>query len=68
MFRKLFRLAIRPDTPLGRWSRTTEKMNAIKVFWANVDHCGTCSTEEMEDTKKKEVPKPLLPPAVKETR
>ena len=28
---------------LGRWETTTcEKINAIKVYWANTDHCGTC--------------------------
>ena len=67
MFRKLFfSIGLKPDAPLGRWARTTEKANSIKIFWANVDHCGTCSGEAM---KKNEVPKKLLPPpAVKEIR
>lgn len=66
MFRKLFSIAIIPDKPLlGRWTRTTEKANSIKIFWANVDHCGTCSGEAI---KKKVVLKQLPPPVVKETR
>ena len=28
---------------LGRWTRTDSPTNAIKVDWANTDHCGTCS-------------------------
>jgi hypothetical protein len=31
---------------LGRWERTCEKKNKIKVYWANIDHCGTCSSEK----------------------
>ena len=70
MFRKLFRLAILPDAPLGRWSRTTEKMNAIKIFWANVDHCGTCSAETVDKPADAKNPTPTSqsPPVVKEIR
>ena len=66
MFRKLFSLRfICPAPLLGRWTRTSEKVNSIKIFWANVDHCGTCSGEAV---KKKEVPKLKPLPEVKETR
>ena len=66
MLRKLFSLRfITPAPLLGRWTRTTEKVNSIKIFWANVDHCGTCSGEAV---KKEEVPKLEPPPEVKETR
>ena len=43
MFRHLFRSIV--DKPLlGRWNpMSCDKTNAIKVFWANMDHCGTCS-------------------------
>ena len=68
MFRKLFRLATRPDTPLGRWTRTSDKMNSIKIFWANVDHCGTCSSEKMVKSSTTKNPIPQSPPLVKETR
>ena len=61
MFRKLlgFRVIV-PEPMLGRWTLTSEKATSIKIFWANVDHCGTCSGEKMK--KKKEVPKMVLPP------
>lgn len=67
MFRKLFGFRfIVPEPMLGRWTRTSEKANSIKIFWANVDHCGTCSGERL---KKKDVPKMVSPPPeVKETR
>jgi len=68
MFRKFFRFRFRfivPEPMLGRWTRTSEKMNSIKIFWANVYHCGTCSGERM---KKKEVSKLSSPREVKETR
>jgi hypothetical protein len=66
MFRKLFGIKfISPAPLLGRWTRTSEKVNSIKIFWANVDHCGTCISEAV---KKKEVPKLVSPPPeVKET-
>ena len=56
MFRKLFRLFLVKESllPLGRWSLTDMKKNKIKIDWANIDHCGTCSYEE----KKKPEVKP----------
>lgn len=27
---------------LGRWDRSSEKLTTIKVYWANMDHCGGC--------------------------
>jgi len=54
MFRKLFRLfVIREPSLLGRWALTDMKKNKIKIDWANIDHCGTCSYEEKK--KKPEV-------------
>ena len=49
---------------LGRWACTSEAKNAIKVLWANMDHCGTCrpipETKETKETKepKKPITKP----------
>jgi hypothetical protein len=34
-------------TLLGRWNLSCDRSTAIKVNWANVDHCGTCSKEEL---------------------
>jgi hypothetical protein len=34
-------------TLLGRWNRSCDTSTAIKVNWANVDHCGTCSKEDL---------------------
>ena len=52
MFRKIFRNTVE-KTLLGRWARTTEKVNSIKVYWANMDHCGTCGKELVyKDSKK----------------
>lgn len=44
MFLKLIRrLRVNiPPTPLGRWERTCNIKNNIKIDWANTDHCGTC--------------------------
>jgi hypothetical protein len=53
MLRRLF---IRPTHQhvLGRWQRSSEKAIAIKVDWANIDHCGTCSkTHEMKNPPQK---------------
>ena len=50
MFRKIFRTTI-DETVLGRWARTNEKMNGIKVYWANMDHCGTCGKELVDRQK-----------------
>jgi hypothetical protein len=71
MFRRLFSIRFIPDVPLGRWARTSEKVNAIKIFWANVDHCGTCSNEKITDaqhTEKKATPTLESPRAVAGTR
>ena len=40
MLRRFFQFS---QVPLGRWTRTDSSANAIKVDWANTDHCGTCS-------------------------
>lgn len=42
---------------LGRWKCTDERVNRIKVYWANMDHCGTCSREMLKPKmiKKKTV-------------
>ena len=57
MFRNLFTKTI-DKTLLGRWGRTDELANTIKVYWANIDHCGTCSGERPtpQVDKKKEPP------------
>ena len=45
MFLKIFKAHMSPSvkTSLGRWECTNMKLNEIKIDWANVDHCGTCS-------------------------
>ena len=55
MFRKLIRIFITMKEPsvLGRWALTDMKKNKIKIDWANIDHCGTCSYEAK---KKPEIP------------
>lgn len=35
--------------PLGRWTRNQNV--PLKIDWANVDHCGTCSFTNLEPTK-----------------
>jgi len=62
MFRKIFRIfASREPSLLGRWTITDMKQNKIKIDWANVDHCGTCSYEipkkKTEDKSKPAKPK-----------
>jgi len=44
-FHKLFASSIIQKQVLGRWERTNDALNTIKVYWANVDHCGTCTKE-----------------------
>lgn len=44
MFLNFFKKTVE-RTLLGRWERTCERLNAIKVNWANTDHCGTCSVD-----------------------
>jgi hypothetical protein len=48
MFRRLFLIA---HVPLGRWTRTDSSVNAIKIDWANTDHCGTCALPQPPDLK-----------------
>ena len=45
MLRRIFIAPISPSIKisLGRWECTNMKLNQIKIDWANVDHCGTCS-------------------------
>ena len=38
-------------TALGRWERTDHQANKIKIDWANVDHCGTCSYKQTKNSK-----------------
>ena len=57
MFSRLFTKTLE-KTLLGRWDRTCEKVNSIKVYWANMDHCGTCSKEVVKE--KKSLPSNLL--------
>ena len=45
---------------LGRWERTCEKKNKIKVYWANMDHCGTCSSAKLPAKSKEEVRPKLI--------
>ena len=55
MFRRLIRIfiATRDPSVLGRWSLTDMKKNKIKIDWANIDHCGTCSYEPIKKTNDK---------------
>jgi hypothetical protein len=47
--------------PLGRWTRTDSPTNAIKVDWANTDHCGTCSLPSIPQLSQLPlIPMPLL--------
>lgn len=48
MFRRIFTRNLEKIL-LGRWERTCEKANTIKVYWANIDHCGTCSGQKVDD-------------------
>ena len=38
-------------TILGRWERTDHQANKIKIDWANIDHCGTCSYTQAKNSK-----------------
>jgi hypothetical protein len=42
MMRNLFK-----KTLLGRWNLSCDKITTIKVNWANIDNCGTCSREDL---------------------
>jgi hypothetical protein len=56
MFRRFFTNNIE-NIILGRWKCTDENINRIKVYWANMDHCGTCSKEIV---KPKKIKKPHI--------
>jgi len=51
MFRKIFK-ATTEKICLGRWECTGMKQNTIKIDWANIDHCGTCSYGSLEKIPK----------------
>lgn len=36
-------------TPLGRWRTHNNNQTALKVKYANEDHCGTCGDKEELD-------------------
>lgn len=57
MFSRFFTKPLE-KTILGRWNRTCETVNSIKVYWANMDHCGTCSKEGVKE--KMSLPSNLL--------
>jgi hypothetical protein len=42
MFRNLFYSV--PTIRLGRWNYSNEQLTNIKIYWANMDHCGTCDS------------------------
>jgi hypothetical protein len=52
MIKAFFQKLESPQVILGRWCRTSKKLNDRKVDLANIDHCGTC-------VLKKERAKPL---------
>jgi hypothetical protein len=56
MLRRIFRIEY---VPLGRWTRTSRSVNAIKIDWANTDHCGTCSLPQTAEPPKEEPPPDL---------
>lgn len=46
MFRNLFYAV--PTIRLGRWNNSNEQLTNIKIYWANMDHCGTCDSEKKQ--------------------
>lgn len=50
-FQKIIMLKSAPVL-LGRWCRTGQKLNNIKVDLANVDHCGICVHEKPKKHEK----------------
>jgi hypothetical protein len=44
---------------LGRWERTCAIGNAIKIDWANTDHCGVCKYHRPTDPLVAKNDKPL---------
>jgi hypothetical protein len=65
-FHKLFTSTIIQKQVLGRWERTNDALNTIKVYWANVDHCGTC-TKETIPTASVKTPSASPSPSASET-
>jgi hypothetical protein len=58
MLQKLFhKFRIIRSSPvlLGRWCRTEQNLNNVKVDLANIDHCGTCVLD------KKMINKTIVP-------
>jgi hypothetical protein len=51
MFHRIFKLTTKKIC-LGRWECTDMKHNTIKIDWANIDHCGTCTYGSLEKTHK----------------
>jgi hypothetical protein len=50
MLRKFLRIfSTREPSLLGRWNLTDMTQNKIKIDWANVDHCGTCSYKQVKE-------------------
>lgn len=54
LFSSLFRSI--PKTLLGRWERTPEKLSSIKIKYANIDHCGSCSLQKNSNLPKADQP------------
>jgi len=42
MFRNFFYSV--PTIRLGCWNNSNEQLTNIKIYWANMDHCGTCDS------------------------
>jgi len=61
MFGLIRLLFTNTKTVLGRWECTGHKANKIKIDWANVDHCGTCSYKIQEPKKAENIPIKQLP-------
>jgi len=64
MFHRIFIAPILPSVKisLGRWERTNMKLNQIKIDWANIDHCGTCSYEVVPLSNSIHLPHPTSTP------
>lgn len=54
-FRSVFKYFIKPPiVPLGRWKLLKhESCIENRIDYANVDHCGPCSVEELHKLKEK---------------
>ena len=51
MFRRIFKVTTEKIC-LGRWECTGMKQNTIKIDWANIDHCGTCTYGSLEKSSE----------------